>query len=302
MRLFLRLTFLFMVSFSYCGLWVAECIALESEIQNPKSEISRDAVIRLFTDANEKYQQAAKLIASKDTQGAGRKLDEAILQYETILASGFQNGQVYYNLGNTYYRLGKLGKAIVNYRRAQQLIPRNADLDANLKLVKGSTEDKELSNETSAVIRRIFFWFFLLNQNELTVAAISLYGISMISLFFLIVLRYPWLKKIIIGFSIALSIVVVSLGIKIYVEQGKDQGVVIATKCHVRYGPGEEYEPKFEIHDGAECIIEDEKNDWYKVYVYVGVKQGSESKTGTEEKVSKEVRRGWLPKKDVEAI
>ncbi len=309
MSVFLRLIFFCIVPFSYCGLWIADCGALESEtqnltseIKNPKSEISRDAVIRLFTDANEKYLQAAKLIAAKDSRGAGQKLDEAALQYETILANGFQNGQIYYNLGNTYYRLGKLGKAIVNYRRARQFIPRNADLDANLKLVKSSTEDKELSNETPIVIRRIFFWFFLFNQNELTMGAVFLYGILMILLFFLIVLKYPWLKKIIIGFSAGLFIVVVSLGVKIYVEQGKDHGVVIATKCHVRYGPGEEYELKFEIHDGAECVIEDEKNGWYKVYVHVGVKQGIEPKTGTEEKASKEVRGGWLLKKDVEAI
>ncbi len=302
MRIFLPLVFLCTALFSDFGLHTANCESLESETKNLKSEISRDEVIRLFTDANGKYLQAAQLIASKDIQGASQKLDEAALRYETILANGFQNGQVYYNLGNTYYRLGELGKAILNYRKAQRFIPRSTDLDANLKLVKSHTEDKELSNEAPVVVRKIFFWFFLLNQNELAIGAVSLYGILMILLFFLIVLKYPWLKKVIIGFSAGLFIVVVSLGIRIYVEQGTDRGVIISTKCHVRYGPGEEYEPKFEIHDGAECEIDGEKNGWYKVYVYVGVKQGAESKTGSDEKASKELRSGWLPKKDVGII
>ncbi len=303
MRVYVWIAFLCIVLFLNCGLRIEDCCGSpESKVKNLNSEISRDEVIRLFTEANEKYLQAAKLIAAKDDQAASQKLDEAALHYETIATHGFQNGQIYYNLGNTYYRQGKLGKAILNYRKAQRLIPRNSDLDANLKLVKSSTEDKELPSETPVVIRRIFFWFFLLNQNELAIGVVSLYGILMILLFLLIVLKYPWLKKIIIGFCAGLLIAGVSLGIKISVEQGTNYGVVITPKCQVRYGPGEEYEPKFEIHDGAECVIEDEKDDWYKVQVYVGVRQDPGQKTGTEEKTSREVRSGWLQKKDVDVI
>ena len=78
-------------------------------------------------------------------------------------------------------------------------------------------------------------------------------------LFFLIILKYSWLKRIIIGFSTGLFIAVVSLGVKGYMEHAVSHGVIITSKCQVRYGPGEEYEPKFEIHDGAECVIEGEK-------------------------------------------
>jgi hypothetical protein len=52
----------------------------------------------------------------------------------------------------------------------------------------------------------------------------------------------------------------------------------------------------------VECLIEGEKEDWYNVYVYVGVKQEAGSKPGAEEKVGKEVRKGWLQKKDVGVI
>ncbi|MEP9411846.1 MAG: tetratricopeptide repeat protein [Candidatus Brocadia sp.] len=278
----------FLLSFSHCGI--------------AKSEISKDYVIKAFTDANEKYLQAMKDIAAKNLQGADQKLKEAVLQYETILAGGFVNGQIYYNLGNAYYRLGESGKAILNYRRAERLMPRNADLYANLKLVKSSVEDKELSSETPATVRRIFFWFFLLNQNELTLIAVSIYVILMVLLFLLITFRYARLKRVITGFSAVLFVMVVSLGIKVFLEQGVNRGVIISPKCEVRYGPGEEYEPKFEIHSGAECVIEDEKDDWYRVYVKVGVKQDIVSEAGAEEKVSKGVRRGWLQKRHVDVI
>lgn len=292
----------FIILFLNCGMQIANCGLPKSEIRNPGTEMSGDEAIKLFTEANEKYLNAAKLIAAKNIQEAGQKLNEAALHYETILANGFKHGQIYYNLGNTYYRQGELGKAILNYRRAQRLMPGNADLEANLRLVKSSTEDKELPNETPVVLQRIFFWFFLLNQNELILVAVSLYVLLMALLFFLIILKYSWLKRIIRGFSAGLFIALVSLGVKIYLEQGVNHGVVVTTKCQVRYGPGEEYEPKFEIHNGAECVIEGEKDDWYRVYVYVGVKQDTESKINTEEKTNKEVRRGWLQKKNVDVI
>ncbi|MDQ1272273.1 MAG: hypothetical protein QG591_903 [Planctomycetota bacterium] len=294
---------LFLVGlFFHCGMHGADCGLPKSEVRNQKYGISRDAAIKLFTDANEKYLQATKFIASKKIQEADQHLKEAAIQYETILAGGFKNGQIYYNLGNTYYRQGELGKAIVNYRRAEQFMPRSADLDANLRLVKGFTEDREFSTEIPPVIRRIFFWFFFLNQNELSIVAVSLYVVLMISLFFSIIRKYAWLRRVMVGFSIALFVVVVSLGSKIYSEQGVNRGVIIATKCEVRYGPGEEYETKFEIHNGAECVIEDEKDDWYRVYVNVGVKQIPDSKEGAEENVRDDVRRGWLQRKYVDVI
>lgn len=302
MKLRIYILLFLAVFFFHCGMRSAYCGLPKPEVRNPKYGISRDEVIQLFTDANEKYLQATKFLASKKIQEAEQHLKEAALQYETILEGGFKNSQIYYNLGNTYYRQGELGKAIVNYRRAERFMPRNADLDANLRLVKGSTEDREFSTEIPVVIRRIFFWYFLLNQDELSIVAVSLYVVVMISFFFSIVRKYAWFKRAMIGFSIALLVVMVSLGSKIYREQGVNRGVIIVTKCEVRYGPGEEYEPKFEIHNGAECVIEDEKDDWYRVYVNVGVKQIPDSKEGAEGNVRDDVRRGWLQKKHVDVI
>src|SRR3990167_1234739 len=214
--------FFFIITFLNCGMRIVECGMPKSETQNlsstqigdPKSKISRDEAIKIFTNANENYLQAAKCIAAKNNQEADQKLKEAATQYETILANGFEHGQIYYNLGNTYYRRGEVGNAVLNYRKAQRLMPRNADLDANLKLVKNSIEDKELPNEIPVVLRRTFFWFFLLNGRELIVAAVSLYVVFMTLVFFLIILKYGWLRRLMIGFSAGLFIAKYRLELK----------------------------------------------------------------------------------------
>ena len=297
----LLLMLLTILSLNY-GIHTAHCGTEWLEVGGAKTNVSKAVAAGLFTDANEKYIQAAKLTAAKNNLEAAQLLQAAALQYETILAGGFRNGQVYYNLGNVYYRQGKLGKSILNYRRAQRLMPRNADVDANLSLVKTATEDKELSPEIPPVAQKVFFWFFLLNRNELTVVAITLYVILMVLFTLFVFFKYSWCRGTIIGFSAGLLIALASLGIKIYREEGVTCGVV-TTKCQVRYGPGGEYEPKFEIHDGAECVIEGEKNGWYRVYVNVGIKEMAGTKTGSDEKAnSKEVRSGWLLKGEVDKI
>lgn len=104
----------------------------------------KDEVIKMFTAANEDHLQAMKLIAEKKLPEANKKLEEAALQYEIILSKGFRHGQIHYNLGNTYYRLGEVGKAILNYRKAERLMPGNAEIKANLRLAKTPSKTKRL--------------------------------------------------------------------------------------------------------------------------------------------------------------
>ncbi len=49
---------------------------------------------------------------------------------------------LFYNLGNAYYKQGDHGRAILNYRRAQQLAPRDPDIEANLALARAQAVDQ----------------------------------------------------------------------------------------------------------------------------------------------------------------
>ncbi len=60
------------------------------------------------------------------------RLDDSIAGWKTLLAAGQDSVPILYNLGNTYYRAGQTGKAILLYRRAEQLAPRDPDIRANL--------------------------------------------------------------------------------------------------------------------------------------------------------------------------
>ncbi len=74
---------------------------------------------QLFQTANQAYQAGA--------------YQEAINSYQQLLKGNYESGNLYYNLGNSYYKSGQFGMAILYYEKARQLLPYDADLQANLK-------------------------------------------------------------------------------------------------------------------------------------------------------------------------
>jgi len=70
------------------------------------------------------------------------RYEEAAVKYEEMVASGLQNGRVYYNLGNAYFKQEKLGLAILNHERARRLMPRAEDIRTNLAYARSQIVDK----------------------------------------------------------------------------------------------------------------------------------------------------------------
>ena len=53
-----------------------------------------------------------------------QQYDKAIESYSKVLNEGYESAELYFNLGNAYYRKGSLGYAILNFERALKLSPR----------------------------------------------------------------------------------------------------------------------------------------------------------------------------------
>ena len=82
-----------------------------------------------FSQANQAFSQANK---SADANESQKLYEQAILRYEKIIDDGrIKNGKLYYNLANAYLLKGDIGKAILNYRRAQELDNSNPDIYKN---------------------------------------------------------------------------------------------------------------------------------------------------------------------------
>lgn len=91
---------------------------------------------------------ADKSVFAKANQAYGEaRYQEAAEDYENLIQSGHWQANVFYDLGNAYYRLGNFGKAILNYERALALEPRHPEADANLRLSRDEARALELRQD-----------------------------------------------------------------------------------------------------------------------------------------------------------
>src|SRR3954470_2052187 len=87
------------------------------------------------------------LLQQADKTYDSRKYGEAIQCYEKLISEGFKAHQLYFNLGNAYYRDGQIGKAIYNYELALKMEPNDEDVRINLGIAASKTIDKVDSKE-----------------------------------------------------------------------------------------------------------------------------------------------------------
>lgn len=91
----------------------------------------------------------------------------AIALYERLVDEGMASGGLFYNLGNAYLRGGDLGRAIASYRRAQVFLPRDQDIEANLRFARSSTKDALAPPEPHPIVSTLFFWHHGMSRGEL---------------------------------------------------------------------------------------------------------------------------------------
>ncbi len=203
-------------------------------------------------DFTAEFEQANKLFEQS-------KFTEAAAAYEKLLDSGHCSAALYFNLGNALLKSGQTGRAIISYRLAERLTPRDPDLQANLKFARDSATGGTPDNTD-------FWWRWLgtLSLNEwtlLTVAAGWLW-------FTLLILRLwkPALKKSLRSYIATTGVIggvlTLCLAAVCWQQAWLPRAVVIVREAVVRYGPLEESQAAFTARDGAELTVRDKKGGW----------------------------------------
>ena len=234
---------------------------------------------RIFAESPEEiYKKANLSYENKDYL-------EAASLYEMLIKMKMVSPEVFYNLGNSYFKLKKLGKAIVNYERAKTLAPRDRDALLNLTLARGMTVDKIKLPERGFILDAVLFLYDRMNINELSILVSVIY-LVIIALFifsiFIITERRAlfYITGTLAAFLVVFTIFLIS---KIHNENFVRRGIIVSKKVDVRSGPKEDYLLQFTLHEGTEVRVVEEAKNWYEI------------------DLSKDLR-GWLPKDAVETI
>ena len=212
----------------------------------------------------------------------------AIELYENILSAQGESSDIYYNLGNSYYKSKDIARAILNYERAYLLNPGDSDIRFNLELARNNTVDK-------VEVVNVFFltqWMISLRSS------FSADGWSQIAiicfLFFLLFIsifvfsKYSKLKRLGFGGTIICLLLVIFANVCAYQQQqllvNRQTAIVIAPSVTVKSTPDNGGTDLFIIHEGHKIKIKDASmKEWYEIQLEDG-------------------SVGWIPKEVIEII
>jgi tetratricopeptide (TPR) repeat protein len=191
--------------------------------------------------------------------------EEAIEKYRIIESQGIINGSLYYNIGNSYFKIGKLGYAILFYERARKYLPRDREVLENLVFVQSFTQDNIEERKPTFLIYLLYRILIKLSFKEILILASTLFSILMVcSIFFILRRNLIIIKNLTISFLVIFLISALLLFVKVNLENTK-AGVILLEVVNVKSGPSEESTLEFVIHEGTKFQVLEFLNEWAKI-------------------------------------
>ena len=196
-------------------------------------------------------------------------LDTAIIHYESILAQEYVSAEVYFNLGNAYFRSGNIPLAILNFERALKHAPSDEDIQFNLRLAKLRTVDKIEAVPEIWFIAKMNNLYQLLPLDLWATLIIVMALFSVLCIILYVTTTNVFLKKN--GFFGAIVFGVLFLG-TFYLAQtsydhlvNDDRAVVLQPTLTVKSSPDKSGNDLFVVHEGLTVKVVDRTMDWSRI-------------------------------------
>ncbi len=223
-----------------------------------------DTPAEILSKANEYFNNGIK---EKGDKAIKDILLAASLFEKLVDEKGIINGYLFYNIGNCYFKVNQIGKAIFYYRVAEKFIPSYPDLSFNLHSAISKRKDKITERQIDTLLDAIFFWKNWLNPGT---------QIALFLIFFILIWISLGVKKFydaplfrwfaIIGIAVAF-LMSISLGIVIYEDAYSTFGTIVVEEIDAKKGPGKTYESSFQnnLHEGTEFDVIEKQDEWVHV-------------------------------------
>ncbi len=211
--------------------------------------------------------RAGELFARGVAAYGERRYSDAAAQFEEIRKLGLESGEVDYDLGSAYYRLGDVGRAILNFRRAERFFPRDPDLKENLAMALERAKERAPGagdlpwQKAYAAFRQSLS---LAEEKMLFLSAYTLAALALLGSIF--ALRAP-LRRVGMGLGVIAILLGASYLTRLHDERSRPPAVALAAEIDVRTGPGEDYSVHFVVHAGAEFRVVEVKGEWSKIAI-----------------------------------
>jgi tetratricopeptide (TPR) repeat protein len=231
--------------------------------------ISRSVLIVLFTMRLfcAYAQSPVQLFEAANTAYKNKNYDLSIEAYNKLLEQGYKTSEVYYNLGNAYYKKEQIGLAVLNFEKAYKLAPSDEDIRYNLKLANLKTIDRLSPVPQLSIVEKWDHFIASLSSQGWAIVSIVFVWLALMG-FAVYLFVTSWRRT---GFYTGLVLLVFAafFGSLSYTqtrsEYGADQAILTSTSTYIKSAPDASGTDLFMVHEGIKMSILDKVGDWTKV-------------------------------------
>lgn len=259
-------------------------MAVGQEVPDTVPQTGNTVAITSGTESGTTPEAAAQAYRDQDYK-------ESIALYEEIVAQGVTEGrvsaQLYYNLGNAYFRDNQLGKAILCYERALLLDPGDGDIRHNLRFAQNRTVDRI---DTAA---NLFLtnWFRgirnIFSSDQWATIGIVLFILFLACVGIYLFVRLLWARKSAFYAGIVLFLLMITANIFAFSQKKerirRDSAIVMVGAATVNASPATNSNQLFELHEGTKVKIRNSDGNWFEIQIADG-------------------SVGWIHQQDIEII
>lgn len=209
---------------------------------------------------------AAELYATAGALYKQSQFGQAAATYEKIIVQGYRSPEVYYNLGNCYYKQNNIGKAILNFERAKKLAPEDEDISHNLQLAQLKTVDRLTPVPQLALFSAWRNFIGTQSSKGWGMVALACLWLSLlVAALYYFLLKKTWLSAIGASLFVFSLFFIVLAYQQSNAEQSADSGVLLVANTTIKSAPDTNGTDLFTIHEGLRFAIVDEVGNWYKI-------------------------------------
>jgi tetratricopeptide (TPR) repeat protein len=219
-----------------------------------QSSVTSPNPAALFYQANGYYQR--------------REYQQAAEVYHQLIQTGYESGNLYFNLGNTEYKLGHKGEAVLYYEKAKQLMPHDADLQSNLELALDGVDEGNPSWQ------RIFYQSIVSTGSLENLLVLTSVLFFILMSFLILILMVPmdfrehnngklkgWCLGTLVGIA-TVFLLSLSLTAATGFDHTRQNAVAVQASGEVRFEPNSQSTAYYRLAEGSRVQILEKKDNW----------------------------------------
>ncbi len=212
-------------------------------------------------ETHETFNAANKAYNAKEYQRA-----DAL--YTSLVNQEYFSKELFFNLGNTNYKLGKIPQTIYYYEKALKLSPGDEGIIHNLKLANKRIADKN-TVQTSRRISDLIYSYIKASVNFWAYTSVAIMTLGGLGLITFMTIQKLKVKKT--TFYISTGLLLIGL-VTIYIAHlqdnklsSKEHGIVFQPSVELKTEPSDNSNPAFVLHEGTKVKLLTEKEDWCEI-------------------------------------